>query len=640
MFKLFYIMNIQLKIFLTSCFVMLLAAAQAQPNATYFNDGEFDELALRKKAALYGWQGDSLNEMVAQTLEDYLLYKEQIKMLSPGYNSTLSAPSPTYCVPGAIPPSFSKTEFDMMGKHQSVCSEMDFFEITPTHPDPLGGWTGQTGTYNGNWVYYPFPAAGSGISSFHADQHAVVHGNGLDPYGKFPIVAPGSVRSFRLGNIWGGFNSEKLLTQIVVNRTDVINPEDLYFTYRYALVLEDPGVSHGIIEKPSFKVSVYEKLPDGTLKEVCCARYEVYADEKFPGFKGANIRTKDWATNIIKLKDLWPTASVDLTTPSKEYLVEFTTRDCIYGGHGGYAYVDGGCIQPSLKKIGRSCAGLETSFTSEVLGLYPLELVTWNFDDGTPTQTFNVDYANADKLIVRKDVPNINNPLFISHKYMLPGTYTVTLTVKNNNPDMNICSPITLTKTVNIDNCITSTVSCTECIQTFAPIPGKKYVLSAWVSERTSDYTPSILAKYDKPSIVIRFNGPNTNVGPFKAKGKVIDGWQKIEEAFDIPEGTNSIEVILNNQYPVDVNGNFSICVLESNPDPVYFDDVRIYPFDASLKSFVYDPKSQKLMAELDENNFATFYEYDEEGKLIRLKKETEKGVSTIKESVSNTHKK
>jgi len=36
----------------------------------------------------------------------------------------------------------------------------------------------------------------------------------------------------------------------------------------------------------------------------------------------------------------------------------------------------------------------------------------------------------------------------------------------------------------------------------------------------------------------------------------------------------------------------------------------------------------------------ATLYEYDEEGKLIRVKKETEKGVMTIKENKNSTKKK
>jgi hypothetical protein len=44
-------------------------------------------------------------------------------------------------------------------------------------------------------------------------------------------------------------------------------------------------------------------------------------------------------------------------------------------------------------------------------------------------------------------------------------------------------------------------------------------------------------------------------------------------------------------------------------------------------------------MGEMDENNFATFYEYDDEGILIRVKKETERGIMTIKETRSSYRK-
>jgi hypothetical protein len=67
----------------------------------------------------------------------------------------------------------------------------------------------------------------------------------------------------------------------------------------------------------------------------------------------------------------------------------------------------------------------------------------------------------------------------------------------------------------------------------------------------------------------------------------------------------------------------------------VFFDDIRLHPFNANMKSFVYSPINLRLLAELDENNYATFYEYDDEGTLIRVKKETERGVKTIKESRS-----
>jgi YD repeat-containing protein len=65
----------------------------------------------------------------------------------------------------------------------------------------------------------------------------------------------------------------------------------------------------------------------------------------------------------------------------------------------------------------------------------------------------------------------------------------------------------------------------------------------------------------------------------------------------------------------------------------VYFDDIRIHPFNADMKSYVYDPRTLRLMAELDENNYTTYYDYDEEGQLVRVKKETVQGIKTIKET-------
>ena len=57
------------------------------------------------------------------------------------------------------------------------------------------------------------------------------------------------------------------------------------------------------------------------------------------------------------------------------------------------------------------------------------------------------------------------------------------------------------------------------------------------------------------------------------------------------------------------------------------------------MKTYVYRPDNLRLCAELDENNFATFYEYDDEGALTRTKKETELGVMTIQEVRFANHK-
>lgn len=72
----------------------------------------------------------------------------------------------------------------------------------------------------------------------------------------------------------------------------------------------------------------------------------------------------------------------------------------------------------------------------------------------------------------------------------------------------------------------------------------------------------------------------------------------------------------------------------------VYFDDLRVQPFDAGMKCYVYDPASLRLVAELDDNNYATYYEYDEEGTPVRTKVETRQGIKTLKETRSAKQKK
>ncbi|MDX6187720.1 VWA domain-containing protein [Flavobacterium sp. Fl-318] len=166
---------------------------------------------------------------------------------------------------------------------------------------------------------------------------------------------------------------------------------------------------------------------------------------------------------------------------------------------------------------------------------------------------------------------------------------------------------------------------CTDCLS-FQPVPEKEYLLSAWVKEEMAIQVKS----YENAVInVVFFNNVNTNdvrykIGSqsFVAKGDIIDGWQRVTSKFLIPAGTKTIGIELENK---------------SSGVPVYFDDIRIHPLDGSVKTFVYDAETFKLMSELDENNYASFYEYDNEGGLVRIKKETAKGVKTIQETRSGT---
>lgn len=167
---------------------------------------------------------------------------------------------------------------------------------------------------------------------------------------------------------------------------------------------------------------------------------------------------------------------------------------------------------------------------------------------------------------------------------------------------------------------------CSDCL-TFQPSPEKEYMLSAWVKEESAIQVKT----YENAAInLIYYNNVNTTddryimkVDTLFAKGDIIDGWQRITYKFLIPKGTRTIGIELENK---------------SGGVPVYFDDLRIHPVDGSVKTFVYDSETFKLMSELDENNYSTFYEYDNEGGLVRVKKETAKGIKTIQETRSGNY--
>jgi hypothetical protein len=162
---------------------------------------------------------------------------------------------------------------------------------------------------------------------------------------------------------------------------------------------------------------------------------------------------------------------------------------------------------------------------------------------------------------------------------------------------------------------------CKECVSSFAPERNQKYILSGWVKETYTGLTP---VNYVNSGIRLAFNEATILLPIMKASGPMVDGWQRIESTFVVPADADNIEVQLLN---INAAGD------------VFFDDIRIHPFESNMKSFVYNPSTQKLVAELDENNYATLYEYDDEGILIRVKKETERGVMTIKETRMNQSK-
>jgi len=110
----------------------------------------------------------------------------------------------------------------------------------------------------------------------------------------------------------------------------------------------------------------------------------------------------------------------------------------------------------------------------------------------------------------------------------------------------------------------------------FKPSPGD-YVISGWVKEEhTSSPSTYVFGRID---III-----GDTEKSFSTLGPIIDGWQLIHGTFTIPDEITELTIKLRST-------DTSIVT--------YFDDIRVFPFNGNMKSFVYDSITQRLLAEL-----------------------------------------
>jgi hypothetical protein len=251
------------------------------------------------------------------------------------------------------------------------------------------------------------------------------------------------------------------------------------------------------------------------------------------------------------------------------------------------------------------------------------------FNSDTTSSTLNYFSYSVfiDNTMVYTDAKNINNQDVLASLDIPDGFHVIQCIL--NNPSTGEEKVLTL----EVDDIMLENVPLgssglmplpqTSCCVTFEPEPGKKYWLSAWVSEEHT--LPVMKFENSEVNLVCR-DVSDREIKRFKfiPEGDIIEDWQRVSGEFVIPENTYTV----------------SLELLHLNSEAAsYFDDVRIHPFNGSMKSYVYNAQTLQLEAELDDNNFATFYEYDQEGKLTRIKKETERGIKTIQESRMNTSK-
>lgn len=158
------------------------------------------------------------------------------------------------------------------------------------------------------------------------------------------------------------------------------------------------------------------------------------------------------------------------------------------------------------------------------------------------------------------------------------------------------------------------------------PTGTEKHVVSFWVrAEGQSNSTNwnSYLAAglYGFEAFGCGSGGKVSFSSELNSISPIIEGWQRVEMIVSVdPTGFVA-------------GDTWGFSIISNDDRGVYVDDIRVHPFNAMMTSYVYDPETMRLRATLDENNFTTFYQYNDKGELVSVKVETEDGIKTLEEA-------
>jgi len=194
------------------------------------------------------------------------------------------------------------------------------------------------------------------------------------------------------------------------------------------------------------------------------------------------------------------------------------------------------------------------------------------------------------------------------------GHYFIGVSIQvNAQPPLPVTGPVVIDVVSGLE-----CVPCVDCIPPFELEADKEYIITAWAHVPG---LPGNTLTFTTPEIIVE-SPILSMITSFGTSGNIIDGWQRMEHTFTTPANYTSLRVLFT-----------------STGGAVHYDDIRLFPEKGSMKSYVYDPINLRFIAELDERHYATFYEYDGEGNLVRVKKETERGVMTTQETKNNSSK-
>lgn len=266
--------------------------------------------------------------------------------------------------------------------YQSLAECLDYINLTAPYVQPTIG--SFASPYNATTLV-------DNGSSAMSSRHTIHYGRGeYDPRTNnlLQTVPKGEVASVRLGNWNTGGEAESLTYTYTVDSMAAI------MILKYAVVLEDP--IHPSADQPRFKMEVLNQ--NNQLIDPTCG-----AADFIPG-----TNTQSWnVAGDVKWKD-WTILGMNLQPYAGQTIkIRFTTYDCNYSGHYGYAYFTLDCAYATIS--GESCGAIAVDSIAAPDGF----AYTWyNTNDMTTpiatTQAFQPAPGDTSNYVCR--VSFIENP--------------------------------------------------------------------------------------------------------------------------------------------------------------------------------------------------------------------------------------
>ncbi|MEQ1554336.1 MAG: PKD domain-containing protein [Ferruginibacter sp.] len=256
-------------------------------------------------------------------------------------------------------------------------------------------------------------SASSAVNGRH-DMLSSFPGNGLDPYGGFPVNCPnGSGHSIKLGNNTGGAEAEGISYEFVIPAS----ANEYTLIYNYAVVFQDPN--HREFEQPRMQIEI-TNVTDGNI--ITCSSFSFFPfGTPLPGFIQSPITESN---TPIWYKD-WTAVTINLNgNAGKRIKLFFKTSDCTFRRHFGYAYIDVG-TECSGKFEGASFCPDDTLVN--VVAPYGYQNYTWY------NNTFSTILGNTQTLNIAPPPPTSIDVAVVLNPYNGYGCLDTLYTTLTNN---------------------------------------------------------------------------------------------------------------------------------------------------------------------------------------------------------------